>query len=237
MSNTSFYRFAGWCAYLSAAMVVLGLIAFMLFWSTFSQTGTDNIWGPINDATSVILALANIVVLIALHRLYRRVAPTVSLMAVVAGIAAMLVAAVMQSLLILKVIVYADIAMSVPLAFAAYGGVLIVYGVLARRAGDWSNRLVWFGILAGVGYVLTIAGFPTGSVDSPVTYAGGLLTVIFATAWAIGFGRLLRGYSVKRMIVPCPTTLSAVIVPPCASTRSLAIANPNPEPRESLDLV
>ncbi|MBI5564972.1 MAG: hypothetical protein HY870_08760 [Chloroflexi bacterium] len=99
MSNTSFFRFAGWCAYLSAAMVVLGLIAFMLFWSLFSQAGPDNIWGPINDLTSVILALANIALLIALHRLYRSGAPGVSLIAVVIGIAAMLVAVVMQSLL------------------------------------------------------------------------------------------------------------------------------------------
>lgn len=175
-------------------MVVLGLIAFMLFWTLFSQSGTDNIWGPINDLTSVVLALANIVVLIALHRLYRHVAPTVSLVVVVVGIAAIIMAAVMQSLLILKVIVYADTAVSVPLAFAAYGSVLIVYCLLARRAGReaWPTRLVWFGILAGVGYVLTIAGFATGSMDSPITYVGGLLTVIFATAWAIGFGRLLQ---------------------------------------------
>ena len=192
MSNTSFFRCAGWCAYISAAMVVLGLIAFMLFWSLFSQFGTDNIWGPINDATSVVLAFANIVLLIALHRLYRRVAPTVSLIVLATGMAAMLVAAVMQSLLILKVIVYADTAVSVPLAFAAYGGVLIVYCRLANRARDWSNRLVWFGILAGVGYLLTIAGFMIGSVDNPITYVGGLLAVIFAALWAIGFGRLLR---------------------------------------------
>lgn len=192
MNNTTFFRFASGCAYLSAAMVVLGLIAFMLFWSQFSQTGVDNIWGPINDATSVILALANIVLLIALHRLYHNVAPTASLIAMVLGSAAMLVAAVMQSLLILKVIVYADTAVSVPLAFAVYGGVLIVYALLARRAGAWSNRLMWCGILAGAGYVLTIAGFTTGSMDSPITYAGGLLTVVFATAWAIGFGRLMQ---------------------------------------------
>ncbi|MBI5564973.1 MAG: hypothetical protein HY870_08765 [Chloroflexi bacterium] len=61
---------------------------------------------------------------------------------------------------------YADTAVSVPLAFAAYGGVLIVYYLLARRAGAWPNRLVWFGILAGAGYVLTIAGFTTGSKDT-----------------------------------------------------------------------
>ncbi|HZY41634.1 MAG TPA: hypothetical protein VFF59_06505, partial [Anaerolineae bacterium] len=77
MNNFQFFRFTGWCAYISAAMVVLGLIAFMVFWALFSQTGTDNIWGPINDSTSVVLGLANIIVLIALHRLYRRVAQTV----------------------------------------------------------------------------------------------------------------------------------------------------------------
>jgi hypothetical protein len=200
MSNTSFFRFAGWCAYVSAAMVVSGLIAFMLFWSLFSQTGIDNIWGPINDATSVVLAFANIVLLIALHRLYRHSAPTVSLIALATGMVAMLVAAVMQSLLILKVIVYADTAVSVPLAFAAYGSVLIVYCLFARRAGReaWPARLVWFGILAGAGYVLTIAGFMTGSMDSPVTYAGGLLTVVFATLWAVGFGRLLWRMASRR---------------------------------------
>src|SRR6266542_2759850 len=41
--------------------------------------------------------------------------------------------------------------------------------------------------------------------------------------------------STKRMVVPLPGSLSAVIVPPCASTRLFAIASPSPAPPESAD--
>ena len=38
------------------------------------------------------------------------------------------------------------------------------------------------------------------------------------------------------MVVPCPGALLAMSVPPCASTRCLAIASPRPMPPESVDL-
>ena len=192
MNDSRLFRFAGWCAYISAAMTVLGVVTLMVFFALIPQYGVSNVWGPINDSTSVIGALAGIVVLYALHRLHRRSVPNVSLAAVVVGVVALLVAAVMQSLLILRVITFADTAVAVPAAFAVFGAVLVVYGLLARRAGDWSNRQVWFGIVAGAGYVLTIVGFLVGGMNSPVTYVGGLLTVIFYTIWVIGFGRTLR---------------------------------------------
>ena len=191
MDDSRFIRFAGWCAYLSAAMTVLGLVTLMIFFALISQQGIGNIWGPINDATSVILALTNIVLLVALHRLYRSVASMTSLVAVIVGVAAMLVAAVMQSLLILKVIAFAATAVAVPAAFGVFGAALIVYCLLARRAAAWSKRLVWFGILAGAGYVLTIVGWIACGTQSPIIYVGGLLAVICVTVLAIGFGRML----------------------------------------------
>jgi hypothetical protein len=42
--------------------------------------------------------------------------------------------------------------------------------------------------------------------------------------------------TVKRNVLPCPSVLSAQILPPCASTIPLAIARPNPEPNLAVSL-
>ena len=190
-NNTAFFRLAGWCAYLSAAMTVLGLVTFILFLSLMQSQGAGNSWGPINDLTSVIGALANIVILIAMYRLFRQTAPAVSLITTLISATAMTVVVSLQSLLILKVIEFATTAVAVPAAYGVFGAGLIVYARLASRAAVWSKRLIGLGILAGVGYILTIAGFLVGGPQNLVVYAGGLLTAICATAWAIGFGRML----------------------------------------------
>ena len=73
-------RFAGWSAYLSAAATIIGFVTLILFFSVGQPFGT------INDVSSIIIALAILPVLFALHKFHYTFAPVVSLGALILGI-------------------------------------------------------------------------------------------------------------------------------------------------------
>lgn len=178
-------RYAGWSAIVSAIATILGLATLIMFF-TLGQP-----WGAINDITSVVLALSSLPVLLALYRLHRRDAPTISLVAFFIGVIAMLVAVAFQTLLVLGVIAFVQTAVIVPAAFGLFGVSLILFGYCASASGTLSRRLVLLGIVAGSGYIATIAGFLIGGEQHPLTAIGGLIAVLCYPIWAVSFGRLL----------------------------------------------
>jgi hypothetical protein len=185
MSNTSLSRYAGGSAIVSAIATIFGLVTLLIF---FAQ---GEPWGTLNDITSVILALSLLPVLLMLHRLYRRDTPNISLAALMIGVIAILVAAVFQSLLIIKAITFAQTAILVPSAFGLFGVSLMVFGFLGRTNALLPRRLILLSIIAGAGYVLVIAGILVGGQEHPLTAIGGLIAVIGYPIWAIWFGRLV----------------------------------------------
>jgi hypothetical protein len=185
MPNAELSRYAGWSAFVSAVATILGLVTLIIFFTLGEP------WGTLNDITSVILALSIIPVSLMLHRLHRRDAPTISLAALVIGVIAILVAAVFQMLLIIKVITYAQTAVVVPAAFGLFGASLMVFGSLGRTNMSLPRRLTLLSIVAGAGYVLTIAGIILGGQEHPLTAIGGLTAVICYPIWAIWFGRIV----------------------------------------------
>ena len=185
MKSSQLFRYAGWSAYLSAVATIIGFVTIIAFFSMGEP------FGSINDISSVVIALSTLLILFALYQLHRPVAPTASLVALVIGVNAMLVAAVFQTLLILKVIAYAQTAVTVPASFGIFGASLIAFGYLARTNELQPRRLAYLSIIAGAGYVMVIAGFLLGGQESPLTTIGGLIAVICYPIWAIWFGRLL----------------------------------------------
>lgn len=185
MINWELYRYAAWSAFLSAIMTILGLVTLMVFFALGEP------WGTLNDITSVILALSILPVLLILHRLHRNAAQTISLVALVIGGIAMLVAAVFQTLLILKVIAFAQTAVVVPATFGVLGASLMIYGYLARTNQSLPPRLALVSMIAGVGYVLVILGIIIGGQEHPLAAIGGLTAVICYPICAIWMGRLL----------------------------------------------
>ena len=185
MTSFDLTRFAGWSAYLSAAATVLGIASLIAFFTVGQPFGT------INDIFSVVIALSSMVVLYALHQIHQQGAPLINLAVFAVGVSALLVAAVLQTLLILNVITFAQTAVIVPLAFGFFGAALVVYGRLSLANGLLPARLAWMSIIAGVGYVLVITGFILGGQEHPLAAIGGLVTVIVYPGWAIWFGRLL----------------------------------------------
>ncbi|MBM3124569.1 MAG: hypothetical protein FJZ87_05780 [Chloroflexi bacterium] len=182
--NTNPYRLAGWSAILSAIATFLGFVTIIGFFMV------GGLFGVINDAISVIGSLAIIPILFALYQLLRSHASAASLGALVIGIIAMLVAAILQALLVFKVITYEQTAVPVPFAYGVVGLSLIAFNAFAYTHKSFSRKLAIWGIVAGAGYVLTIMGFIIGGQNHPLTYIGGLAAVIAYIVWAFWLGRI-----------------------------------------------
>ncbi len=178
-------RFVGYSAWVSAIATILGLVTLILFFSLGQP------WGTINDITSVILAFSLLPVLWALYHLHRSDAPVITLVILVTGVLALLVAFVFQILLVFNIIEFEQTAVIVPAAFGLFGTSLMVYSVLARTQGTLPGMLAVLGILAGVSYVMVIVGFILGGQEHPLTSVGGLTAVITYPIFAIWFGRIL----------------------------------------------
>ncbi|MDO8755114.1 MAG: hypothetical protein Q7J80_14545 [Anaerolineales bacterium] len=181
MNKKSLFRLAGWSAYLSAIATIIGAVTLVIFFSIGDP------FGKINDVCSVVIGLTAIVILFALYQLHRSAAPTISLIVFLVGALAMLTAAVVQTLLVVN---GTNFGMIVTIAFGIFGVSLIGFGVLTLVNQTLPRRLSWWGIAAGIGYVLVITGFILGGENHPLTYIGGALAVIAYPTWSIWLGRV-----------------------------------------------
>jgi len=182
MNQSSLFRFAGWSAYVSAGATIFGFVTLI----TFFIVGDP--FGIMNDVSSIIIVLSALPVLFTLHQLHRPAAPTGSTIALLIGAIAALSAAVFQIIFIITRKTYGD---SVSLSYGIFGLSLVLYGYLALTDKMLPHRLAWFGIVAGIGYVLVITGFILGGENHPLTYIGGLASIIGYPTWVIGLGRQL----------------------------------------------
>ena len=182
MDKSSLFRLVGWSAYVSAAATIIGAVTLVIFFSVGDP------FGIMNDISSVIIGLTGIVILFALYQLHRSIAPVMSLVAFVIGALAMLTAAVLQMLL---VAIRMDFGVITTYMFGVFGASLIIYGYLVLVNETLPRALGWWGIVAGLGYVLVVTGFIVSGPNHPLTYVGGLVSVIAYPTWAIWLGRVL----------------------------------------------
>jgi hypothetical protein len=174
----------GWAAILSAVATLLTLITGILFLSA------GGLFGPINDAASVIQMLVMLPVAAALYLLTRHDVSALALLAAAIGVAGMLIAAVLQALLVFRVVEYEQTAAVTLSAGGAVGLWLILANLLALAAGALPGGLVLTGVVAGAGYVLLVIGFRLGGQGHPLFYAGSGLAVIGYTVWGTWLGFL-----------------------------------------------
>jgi hypothetical protein len=182
MNRNSLFLLAGWSAYVSAAATIIGAITLVIFFSVGDP------FGKINDVSSVVIGLTAIVILFALHQLHRSAAPTISLIVFIVGALAMLTAAVLQTLL---VAIRMDFGEITTYMFGVFGASLMIYGYLVLVNATLPRALGWWGMAAGLGYVLVVTGFIVSGPNHPLTYIGGLVSVIAYPTWAIWLGRVL----------------------------------------------
>ncbi len=178
------FSFAGWSAYLNVVFHVLSSASLMIFFAI------GGIFGPINDALSVFFALSLLPIAGALYILLRSAYPALALIAVLLGAAAMLTLATLQALLVVGRVRFEQ---SLPAVLAATGVIgmwMLVYGVLALRAGALPAGLAWTLIVTGVGYGLVAIGFWIGGQEHPLAAIGFLVGLIGGVIWPISMGRL-----------------------------------------------
>lgn len=168
---------------MSAGATIFGFVTLI----TFFIVGDP--FGIMNDVSSVLIVLSALPVLFALHQLHRSAAPTGSLIALIIGVLGGLSAAIFATITIItRKTTYGD---PVSLSYGVFGLSLVLYGCLALTDKLLPRGLAWFGIVAGIGYILVITGFILGGENHPLTYIGGLAAIIGYPTWAIWLGRRL----------------------------------------------
>jgi hypothetical protein len=202
-------RYAGWAAFFSGIAAILGLVSLILFFSLESTPNsgqTPHFWGPISDIAPIIQMVSLLVVAFVIYRMQRSRTPGLSMMSGAIGVIGMLGVALLQFLLIFKVISFEREVGLVLLATAAVGVWLFFVNFLGRRQGSLPSRLAWLGIAVGVAFVLepVMLSAAGGAVAWRVFMSNYLLlagsAVVFLVSyvgfpvWAFWLGRVfLRG--------------------------------------------
>jgi len=161
-------RLAGWSALLSGIVDLVGFVFLILFFALEApqilqsgEPGTPPLFGTLNDASFVLVALFLVPVALALHEQLRTQAPTGTWVALVIGLCGMLVAVVVQALYVPRVIATAQQAPSLNLSLGLIGLWLLLVNLFGR-ASAWPRGLRGLGLLVGVCLLLL-----------PVTYFAG----------------------------------------------------------------
>jgi hypothetical protein len=116
--------------------------------------GAEHLWGPLSDICPIIQMVALLIVARALYQMERPVPPRLSLVASVIGAIGMIGVALLQSLLIARVILFEQEVGPVVLATAVVGVWMIVVSFVGQRRGHLPPRLGWLGVIVGVAFVL-----------------------------------------------------------------------------------
>ena len=178
---------AGWSALVAAVATVTGAVTIVLF---FARGG---FWGPLNDASSVVLMLATIPVAFLVAAIESEVATTMVLAPTAVGVLAMLAVAVLQGLLVARRVTFEQTKRAVLLLGAVVG---FWYLSVAAFAGHTAldGLLGWLALVSGLGFIAIGYGFLAGGERHPLAAGGGVVLLIASTAFLGILGvRLVSG--------------------------------------------
>jgi len=167
---------AGWSALVAAVATVTGAVTIVLF---FARGG---FWGPLNDASSVVLMLATIPVAFLVAAIESEVATTMVLAPTAVGVLAMLAVAILQALLVARRVTFEQTKRPVLLLGAVVGlWYLSVAAVACHTALD--GLLGWLALVSGLGFIAIGYGFLAGGERHPLAAGGGVVLLIASTAF------------------------------------------------------
>ena len=196
-------RYAGWSAYVSAGLSIIGAIALLLFYALEAPrsiaTGSDSqqFFGPLSDYAGLFQFLTMLPLASALHQLAPARNQRPSRVAEILGITGLLTAALAQFLLVAHIISFAVNLPIVLVGMILIGVWLVVANHLGRASGALSRRLsllgeftgAMFAALGGLTLLFTlanainpaaIANFGTFLLNNPVLV--GAIIVVFTPA-------------------------------------------------------
>jgi hypothetical protein len=191
-STRRIVRRAAVAAYVAAAAGLAATVTVILFFWVGQP------WGTLNDLALLVMTAAIPVLMLAFWELGGLTPTPLALVAQVSGWIAVIAWCVIHAAFIAGAIDFDyEAAATGTLAFESIA--LIVVGLWIAGAnllaGPWLNRIRWFGVAAGIGFVLLPVGLLVGGVGHPLTYAGGVGYSIAFPVWALLMGRHLTQIS------------------------------------------
>jgi hypothetical protein len=187
-STRGIVRRAAVAAYVIATAGLVATVTIILFFAIGQP------WGTLNDIALLVSTAAIPVLMLAFWELGGLTPTPLALVAQVSGWIAVIVWCVVQALFIVGVVDF-DYDHAATGGLAVEAAALIVIGLWIAGAnllaGSWLNSVRWFGVAAGLGFVLLPMGLILGGVSHPLTYAGGVGYSIVFPVWAFLMGRHL----------------------------------------------
>jgi hypothetical protein len=148
-------------------------------------------FGQINDIVSIFQVLFMIPLAILFVQIQPVYPLALRLITAAIGVSGMLVSAFSQSLLVLGRIDFQESTRFFP-AGGAIGIWLILVGFILNSTEAFPNLMVWIGIFAGIGYLLTVIGFWHKEQESIVFVIGAMILGVSYPIWAIWLGKFLN---------------------------------------------
>ena len=191
-STQGIVRRAVVAAYVAAAAGLAAMLTIILFFWIGEP------WGTLNDVALLVMTAAIPLLMLAFWELGGLTPTPLALVAQVGGWIAVIVWCIAQALFIAGVVDF-DYEHAASGALAIESVALIVIGLWIAGAnllaGPWLNAIRWFGLAAGLGFVLLPLGMLLGGLEHPLTYAGGIGYSIVFPVWAFLMGRHLSEVS------------------------------------------
>jgi hypothetical protein len=158
----------GWAAFVAGILEILGLVFLILFFALELPQGSRSTlrFGYLSDVTPILVALVKIIVVVMIFVLQSRHVPGWSTIAVLLGMAGILLTAWTNIRFVSDEISLEQQTQLFYLSLAFLGSWHILVNVLARINSSLPSRLTMFGILVGLGQlVLYIVSFLLGGYD------------------------------------------------------------------------
>jgi hypothetical protein len=203
--------YVGWSAILSGAIDLIGFVFLVLFFALEAQRWIQNgepvpppLFGTLNDASFIFVALLMIPIAVALHKMNENQSPTLSLISLIIGMIGMLATAFIQALYVPRLIQTAQQGLLLGIGLFFIGLWMVLVNAQGRTA-QLPSGLALLGIVAGASIILlpvavnAIGGSaflddPSIALSNPLfmfAFAAGVLGFSIGYAiWAILLGRL-----------------------------------------------
>ncbi len=184
--NESMVRVVGWSAYANGILMLANMITLMLMFTV------NPFWGPVNDAINVAWLLSFLPLAVLLAQVNQSVMGRgIAVSTAVVGAVAMLLFAVLQSLLVVGQVRFEQTLAAVMTLGGVLGLWLLLNGLLALMGKTLPGGLVWLTIGFGLSYVVAAIGFWLGGYEQPILWIGAGLGYLIGPVWAFWLGRLL----------------------------------------------
>lgn len=205
-------RYVGWSAILSGIVDLIGLVFLILFYVLEApqilesgEPDTPPLFGTLNDASFIFVALFMVPVAIALHRKAQNQSPTMSQITLAIGLVGMAAIAISQALYVPRLISSVQQSPVLTISIGVMGLWLFLANLLAQRGKALPSSLSWLGVAVGASLLLMpvtyfagggseIVNDPAAGLSNPFVITGFIIATlglaVVYPVWAILMGRL-----------------------------------------------